>query len=113
MITRTDSGLSNERLFYNVDAVVYLEGKSDLLYWQQLFSIFIPHRRFHFKPRGGKQALLPIAKMVALGTTTHVVVCLDRDHDVFSQSQITASNVIYTSGYSGKMTCGATLRSNT
>lgn len=107
---RTPAGLSNEYLFHNSEAVVYVEGgassktadptaSTDVLFWRGLFDTFAVGHRFHFKPRCGKQTLLALADGIVDGTLTAVIVCMDRDHDhVLGLRQ--ASRILYTRGYS-------------
>jgi hypothetical protein len=109
-VRRTPAGISNEHLFHNSEAVVYVEGgessrtaipdaSTDVLFWRGLFDVFVVGRRFHFKPRCGKQTLLILADGIADGTITAVVVCMDRDHDHLRGLRRT-SRVLYTRGYS-------------
>lgn len=96
---RTPSGLSNLRLFHDVDVVIYVEGgkKSlsvkeieagesftdsiDIKFWERLFAFFAPSRKCHFKAIGSKSAIVPIANEIAAGRVMHSVACMDRDHD--------------------------------
>ena len=110
-VSRTSAGISNEHLFYGAEAIVYVEGGDttsvysplsasvDLLFWRGLFEYFLPGRRFHFKPRGGKSTLLQIVDQLLSGTVTAVVVCLDRDLDHIGGLRV-HSAVLYTHGYS-------------
>lgn len=109
IVTRTPGGISNEHLFYNAEAVVYVEGGDasaprpteslDLLFWRGLFEVFLAGRRFYFKPRGGKPTLLQIADEIENGTVTAAIVCLDRDHDHVTGLRKT-TGILYTRGYS-------------
>lgn len=109
-VARTPAGISNEHLFHNSEAVVYVEGgesskstvpaaSTDVLFWRGLFDRFAAGHRFHFKPRCGKQTLLKFADKVVDGTITAVIVCMDRDHDHLRGLRA-ASKVLYTYGYS-------------
>lgn len=109
-VTRTPAGISNEHLFHKSEAVVYVEGgksfkgsvpaaSTDLLFWRSLFDLFAVGHCLHFKPRCGKQELLPIADGIANGSLTAVVVCMDRDHD-HVRGLRQHPRVLYTFGYS-------------
>jgi hypothetical protein len=90
--------------------VVYVEGgestralnpasSTDVLFWRALFDTFMAGRRFHFKPRCGKQTLLNLADGMVDGTITGALVCIDRDHDHLRGLRQTPG-VLYTYGYS-------------
>jgi len=82
IFTRTPIGLSNQYKFWGVDAIVYIEGGEnslsvkevlsglygsqsvDLLFWQGIFSYFIPHKTYHFRPIGSKGTLRYIANEI-------------------------------------------------
>jgi hypothetical protein len=109
-VIRTPAGISNEHLFHNSEAVVYVEGgqstralnpaaSTDVLFWRGLFDRFVAGRQFHFKPRCGKQTLLKLADGMADGTITRAFVCIDRDHDHLRGLRQTPG-VLYTFGYS-------------
>ena len=110
IVTRTPAGVSNEHLFHDSEAVVYVEGgestralnpaaSTDVLFWRGLFDTFMAGRRFHFKPRCGKHTLLKLADGMVDGTITRAVVCIDRDHDHLRGLRQTLG-VLYTYGYS-------------
>lgn len=109
-VARTASGISNEHLFYGSEATVYVEGGAsgkptslnasiDILFWRGVFESFAPGRRFHFKAKGGKQALLQITHQLESGAVKAAIVCLDRDHDHL-QGLRPVPGVLYTWGYS-------------
>jgi hypothetical protein len=89
-LIRTRSGLSNEHLLHQVDTVVHVEGGDptrddsrpaiDVAFWDAVFSVFRPGRRYHFKPHGGKAALSDLIGAVRAGAS-NIIVCTDRDHD--------------------------------
>lgn len=116
--TRTRTGLSNLHLFYNVDAVVYVEGGNrsfsysdirrgqggtsspDILYWQAVFQAMAPDKKFSFKPVGSKSTLKQLAEDIRNGFITGVYVAMDQDLDRFHSSCILTKGVFYTWGYS-------------
>lgn len=116
--TRTPRGLSNQHLFWGVDAIVYIEGGEDslsfnevisgssgsqsidVLFWQGVFAKFITGRNYKFLPIGSKGTIKCIAEEIKKGNITHVYVAMDRDHDCCIGSLIEAPGVLYTYGYS-------------
>jgi hypothetical protein len=115
---RTAEGLSNLRLFYDADAVVYVEGGDnsytyeqilnnehnvesiDVLFWRKAFSAFAPQRRCHFRAVGSKSGLLPLAADVVAEKVSHVLVCMDRDSDDLVGSLPAGRGVFSSWGYS-------------
>ena len=115
---RTPAGLSNQYLFYRVDAVVFVEGGEstysfaqimsglsgsqsiDVLFWQRLFLLFLPTKKFRFKPVGSKTTIKIIAHHIKNRTISHVYAAMDRDHDKIRGSLINAPGVLHTHGYS-------------
>lgn len=118
IFTRTPPGLSNQYLFWNVDAVIFVEGGEvqysfsqikaglsgsqsiDILFWQRLFLFFLPTNKFKFRPVGSKATIRQIATYIRLGKVSHVYATMDRDHDNIKGSLIKAPGVLYTYGYS-------------
>lgn len=117
-IIRTPTGLSNQHLFWGVDAIVFVEGGSDrfsvqqvysglsgyqsidVLFWQAVFSYFLTGKKYQFRPIGSKGTLKTIANEIRTGNLKHVFVAMDRDHDRCLGSLIQAPGVLYTYGYS-------------
>jgi hypothetical protein len=114
---RTESGLSNLHLFYNSDAVVYLEGgksirkedveseiytesSEDIRYWQTVFDIYRPEKKYEFRSIGSKKTVKSIAQDIMNGNVRNVIVAMDRDFDNIKGEIISSDNVIYTFGYS-------------
>jgi len=116
--TRTPAGLSNQYLFWRVDALVFVEGGQhtyslsqveagsfgsqsiDILFWQSLFRCFLPNRKFQFRAVGSKATLTQIARYIESGTVSHVFAAMDRNHDRINNRLIQAPGVFYTYGYS-------------
>ncbi len=115
---RTIYGLSNEHLFYSVDAIVFVEGGTqnyslqeiingayqsesiDVLFWRKIFSLFLPDRKLQYRAIGGKDTLRSIAGQIKNENLNHVYVAMDRDHDNHLGYLIIAPGVFYTYGYS-------------
>lgn len=118
IFTRTPTGLSNQYLFWHVDAVIFVEGGEvqyslgqikaglsgsqsiDILFWQSLFSLFLPTKRFKLRSVGSKATIRQIATYIKSGKISHVYAAMDRDHDNIKGSLITTPGVLYTYGYS-------------
>lgn len=118
IFTRTHTGLSNQYLFWHVGAVIFVEGGEDaysfsqiqaglsgsqsvdVLFWQKLFLLFLPTKKFKFRTVGSKATIRQIATDIKLGKISHVYVAMDRDHDKIKGSLIVAPGILYTYGYS-------------
>ena len=118
IFTRTLQGLTNQHLFHRVDVVVFVEGgtksltyddvamglacpfSSDIQYWQTVFKHFAPNTKVCFKPVGGKPTLVKIARHISQGVVKNTFVAMDQDFDRFKNSTINCNGVFYTWGYS-------------
>ena len=119
IFTRTDQGLSNLRLFKDVDLVVFSEGggptslsvkdvisgkyfksSDDIDFWQPIFSLFRPDLTFSFRAVGAKNTLKDIANRLAHGLVSGICVVMDRDFDDLFGQQIMHHRVVYTHKYS-------------
>jgi len=106
MFTRTNLGLQNEYLFYDVDFVVYCEGHAvdgegsslDEVFWEKVFSE--NGKSVECKSAGGKTELRPFALRVIDENISNVVIAMDRDYDDLRNQMINHPQVIYTFGYS-------------
>ena len=106
MYTRTEHGLANERLFHDVDLVVYCEGHAfcgegatlDEAFWNKIFSV--NGKSVTCKSYGCKKDLCNLASRIIDQEIEGVVVAMDRDYDHLRGSLIRHRNVVYTYGYS-------------
>lgn len=106
MFIRTNNGLANEHLFYNVDLIVYCEGEEipgeasslDEVFWHRVFSQ--NGRNVHCKSMGGKSVLRPLADKVVSEGIPNIIVAMDRDYDDIRGLIVDHPQVIYTFGYS-------------
>lgn len=108
--TRTAAGLSNSAQFYDVDAVLYVEGKPqtvadsvgslDLLFWRTVFNSYAPNLSVQILCKGGKPILLELADQVQREEIPNVLIGMDRDYDPELGSSIDHPAVLYTWGYS-------------
>ena len=106
---RTEAGLSNEAMFFDVDYVVYVEGGEgdkdfqtppDEIFWNSIFASFRDTLKIKVKGQGGKSNLLDIAKKVSEAAVKNCIVCIDADYDRQIGRSIAHNNVLYTYGYS-------------
>jgi hypothetical protein len=115
---RSNSGLSNLRLFYRVDAMVFVEGGGrtlrleevsggvfneiahDAKFWSLIFRRLLPRLRFKVRAVGSKSTLLELAALVTSEQVVKVIVCMDRDLDNFLGRMVYHPMVAYTHGYS-------------
>lgn len=106
MFTRSNQGIENEHLFYNVDFVVYCEGKDvdgegsslDEVFWERVF--LENGLSVHCKSMGGKSVVRPWAEKIVQDGISHVLVAMDRDYDDILGATIVHPQVFYTYGYS-------------
>ena len=106
MFDRTPQGIANQYLFYNVDFVVYCEGREaddgsasmDEVFWKRIFAL--SGRNVKCMSRGSKSSLKLLANFIIQNEISHVVVAMDRDYDDFRTRLIDHPQVIYTYGYS-------------
>lgn len=116
--TRTSSGLGNQFMFYDVDAIVFTEGgdvswtfedirnnefneKSlDILFWKKLFDQFKSDLNIKFKAVGSKTTVKSIALEVQSNNLTTVIAAMDSEFDQLHGACINHPNVLYTHGYS-------------
>lgn len=105
---RSPAGIANRRLFFGVDAVVYVEGgvgdgglpSIDGAFWQSRIRLFWPSVKVRCIARGGKTHLLQLLSSILISGTKSSFVALDRDHDDLCARGIDSHNVLYTFGYS-------------
>ncbi|MEZ8790355.1 hypothetical protein AB6D86_00600 [Vibrio splendidus] len=116
--TRTNSGLSNNRLFSGVDIVVYTEGGSksysledvengkfnnqsvDIKFWSGIFKAAGFNKKVKFKALGSKNSSSKIYEKIISGKIKNVAIALDRDMDFILSSPKLSPFVLYTNGYS-------------
>ena len=106
MFTRTDAGLSNEHLFYDVDWVVFCEGTSeegevsslDEAFWTKTLGDLGVN--CVCKSMGSKSDLADMIEKVVQGDVDKIVVAVDRDYDHLTGNYIDHPRIIYTHGYS-------------
>ncbi|MFC2045566.1 DUF4435 domain-containing protein [Chloroflexota bacterium] len=118
IFSRTLRGLSNQYIFFKVNAIAFIEGGTDtftlsqilsgadnpkaidILFWQRMFAEFIPERTIHFRAIGSKSTLVMLADNILSGKLTNVYVAMDRDHDKINKTLRKGPGVLFTFGYS-------------
>ncbi|MDF3383410.1 MULTISPECIES: DUF4435 domain-containing protein [unclassified Sulfitobacter] len=106
MFTRTEAGLSSEHLFFDVDWIVYCEGKPlsddvsslDEAFWTKVLSANGVSCKC--KSMGSKPELKQLAETVIDGSVQRVLVAMDRDYDHLMANLIDHPRVLYSHGYS-------------
>jgi len=113
--TRTKSGLKNYKNFYNVEAIIYIEGRMkkspdgspvedekafDTLFYKALFALLSPFKSVRFKIVGNKSNVLDYHDKIEKNNTPYSYVIVDRDYDGILSSPITRNKLIHTYGYS-------------
>lgn len=115
---RTNSGLSNARLFYNADIVIYTEGGSksyslseveagmfngdsiDIKFWNSVLKSNNFTKKVKFKAIGSKTAGKTLTDKILNGEIFNTAIAKDRDLDDFTQNIIESPYILYTKGYS-------------
>jgi hypothetical protein len=116
--TRTNSGISNLRLFYGVDLVMFTEGGKnsfsmdevengqynsnsvDIKFWQNVLSANGFRQTVKFKAIGSKTASRSICERIISGEINNVAVAKDRDLNHYTDEIIDSPRILYTKGYS-------------
>lgn len=116
--TRTSSGLGNQFMFYNVDAIVFTEGGDvswtfedirnnefnenslDILFWKKLFAQFKSELNIKFKAVGSKTTVKSIALEIQSNNLKTVIAAMDSEFDQLHGVCVNHPNVLYTHGYS-------------
>ncbi|TIL48851.1 DUF4435 domain-containing protein [Mesorhizobium sp.] len=97
---RSDAGVSNYKHFLDVDLVAYVEGKTDVAYWETLFVRFRPDLKVRYEKKEGVDNLADIIDAVILGRISNVVVCRDADYVPLIAGWTTNNRILRTHGYS-------------
>lgn len=116
--TRTNSGLTNLRLFHSVELVVFTEGGTSTLsvadvlsgaeniapedtkFWKLVLDRNRLSKTYTLKAVGSKAAVLKIAEKIEAGDVSNVAAAMDRDLDDYLGGQPQSPLVLYTHGYS-------------
>jgi hypothetical protein len=106
MLSRTDDGLSNQKLFYRVDYVLYCEGavnddgtsSFDELFWGKIFQK--REISVHCKSVGSKSDLKFYLNKICKENVKDIIVGMDRDYDDILGLTVVHPQVVYTHGYS-------------
>lgn len=116
--TRTSQGISNQHLFHDVDAIVFVEGGEkcftkeevdngffsdhsiDVMFWQNLFSEYHEPKTLKFKAVGSKTTVIKIAEDIVDNELVSVYAAMDKEFDEHLGNLISHKNVLYSFGYS-------------
>ena len=116
--TRTNSGLTNLRLFHSVELVVFTEGGNNTLsvadilsgaenvapedtkFWKLVLDRNGLSKTYTLKAIGSKASVLNIAARIEAGEVSNVAAAMDRDLDDYLGGQPQSPFVLYTHGYS-------------
>lgn len=116
--TRTNSGLSNLILFYDVDFIVFTEGgcKSysfndicegkfneqsiDIKFWACVFKKYNLNKKVQFRALGSKNSSEKICKLIESNQVRNIIVARDSDLDHFYDCKYKSPYILYTHGYS-------------
>jgi hypothetical protein len=114
---RTNNGLNNQHLFYDVDLIVFVEGgksfsisevyagsfhseTEDIIFWRNIFSKFNTQKKIKFKSVGSKSTIKEIALDIVNDKLQTVIVAMDNEFDEMLKQRFDHPNVYYTYGYS-------------
>lgn len=115
---RTNSGLSNLKLFCQSDLIAYTEGGSksysleeviegkyskssiDIKFWTCIFETLGCSKKITFRAIGSKNSGKQLTDKIISGSVKNSLIIKDRDLDDFLYSTVDHPNVIYTKGYS-------------
>lgn len=90
--------LDSRKLLLEVDAVIYVEGVDDKLFWPKIFNSF-SDKVFIFEDVGGKPELLKKLKILR-ENNSNFIIAIDLDYSYFIEEGFGHSNVITTYGHS-------------
>lgn len=115
---RTNSGLNNQHLFFNVDYILFLEGGSnsynklevyankynseteDIIFWRNIFGEFVKDKKIKFKSIGSKKTIKEIASDIISGEIKTIILAMDNEFDEILNKRIEHPQIYYTYGYS-------------
>lgn len=115
---RTNSGLNNQHLFFDVDLILFLEGGStsynklevyenkynseteDIIFWRNIFGEFVSDKKIKFKSVGSKKTIKEIATDIINGEIKTIILAMDNEFDELLNQTIDHPHIYYTYGYS-------------
>ncbi|MCG8090566.1 MAG: hypothetical protein JAY62_12515 [Candidatus Thiodiazotropha endolucinida] len=115
---RTESGLSNLRLFYDSEIVIFTEGGErslsiadveggacnqssiDAVFWRNVLRASGYDAQIEFRPVGSKSTLNIICQKILDGEIENVAIAADRDMDGVVGGVYQSPRIMYTKGYS-------------
>lgn len=114
--TRTNSGINNQHIFYDVEYIVFVEGGNpisiediernifnshsiDMIFWKEILNKIKPSR-YKFKAIGSKSALKILAEKITENNLQNILIAMDQEFDMVYNKNINHKNILYTFGYS-------------
>ena len=92
------AALDSRNLLLDVDAVIYVEGVDDKLFWPKIFGKF-SNKVFSFEDVGGKPELMKKIRILK-ENNSNFLIATDLDYSYFIEEGFDHSNVITTYGHS-------------
>ena len=92
---RTDSGIENRDLFYRPKILVYVEGYSDIPFYEKVLQDY----DCHIKPRGGREECKKLVPFLSKDNLPFVII-LDGDYEILVSTQSEHSRIILLDRYS-------------
>ena len=86
---RSDSGIENRDLFYHPKILVYVEGYSDIPFYEEVLQSY----DYHLKARGGREECKKLVTALVEKDLPYVVV-LDGDYEILTQTRSKHRRVI-------------------
>jgi Protein of unknown function (DUF4435) len=106
---RSRLGQKNRALFYDVEAIIYVEGGRqtggpeeafDIAFWQVFFAEFFPGKSFRLIAKGSKLNIEKLLENQNSEIIENIYFAMDRDYDEILGRLILRKDILYTHGYS-------------
>ena len=106
---RSRFGQKNRALFYDVEAIVYVEGglqtggpeeAFDIAFWHVFFAEFFPGESFRLIAKGSKSNIEKLLENQNSEVIENIFFVMDRDYDEILGRLKSRKDIIYTHGYS-------------
>ena len=94
----SNDALNVKNSFYRADAVVYVEGDDDLMFWHEIF-VRVPGIKVEIEPLGSCSAVDDVVNRIESGELD-AIAARDSDYLKFNSALSSSPRVLYTEGYS-------------
>lgn len=84
-LTYSTNALNVKSLFFNKNISIYVEGKEDILFWDNVFKPFSNYK-YHIEETNGLEGLNNYIDKI-LNENAKIIVACDRDHSVFTKNK--------------------------